>query len=768
MQSLIRHIGLLFLILIVGANDLRAQDDGTALLFSNESLPSFPAVESEVESNAPAELSADVVEYDQKNEIVTAKGNIELAQAGRLLRASKIDYDLNNDVVTATGDVVLRDTAGELYYADSFELKDEMKDGFVRGLRGVLLDGSNFSAEEAEKIQDIKILMRKASYTACERCESEPDKVIPWELKARTIEHDKVERRISYKDATLEVRGMPVVYVPYFSHADGSIKRKSGFLTPSMGYDTDLGATYQQDYYWSIAPDKDATIGVMAMTQEAPMLLAEYRQRFENADLEVNGGVTYSGRTDRVGNVDVARDEEVRGYLFSDAKWHLNDKWRAGSELEIVSDEQFLRQYNLSNEDVLENRLYVERFEERDYALVQAIRFKDVRVSDDIDQPNVIPEVYTNFVGQPNKTLGGRWHVEASALGLQRSGSEQDVARANVETGWSRLFSSDVGVITEVTAAVRGDAYRVNDRAGVSVNQSGNSSALRGFAYTHLKTALPLERQFETYQMLLEPLLAMTLGSNIDNNEDIPNEDSQDVFLDANNIFNPNRFPGYDRIEDNVHATYGLRTGIYNYKGHKGEIFLGQSYRFDDEDNPFQNGSGLEERESDFVGSVTAELGGRFRLNYGLQLKNDTLTSQRHEVDMGAVIGPANITARYFYADALEGTNLDRRREQMRGGVRYRLSDAWTAYGGAQYDLARETEGLRQVVYGFEYEGQCVNFSANAKRNITRNSSGDSGTQIIFRVGLKNIGEFETSAFTLGEDDKNDDEGEDLEDELVE
>lgn len=745
-----------------------AQEDGAALLFSSVSLPSFAAVESDVVSNAPAELSADVVEYDQKNEIVTAKGNIELFQAGRLLKASQIAYDLNEDIVTATGNVVLRDVAGELYYADNFELKDEMKNGFVRGLRGVLLDGSNFSAEEAEKIQDIKVLMKKASYTACERCESDPNKVVPWELKARTIEHDKVERRISYKDATLEVRGVPVVYVPYFSHADGTIKRKSGFLTPSMGYDSDLGATYQQDYYWSIAPDKDATIGVMAMTQEAPMVLAEYRQRFENADLEISGGVTHSGRTDRVGSVDVARDEEPRGYLFSDAKWHVNDKWRVGSELELVSDEQFLKQYNISNENVLENKLYAERFEDRDYALIQAIRFKDVRVGDDVDQPNVIPEVYANFVGQPNKTLGGRWHLETSALGLQRAGNEQDVARANVEAGWNRLFNSDSGVVTEVTAAVRGDAYRVNDRSGVSVNRSGNASALRGFAYTHVKTALPLERQFETYQMLLEPLLAMTLGSNVDNDGDIPNEDSQDVFLDVNNIFTPNRFPGYDRIEDQIHATYGLRTGIYSYKGNKGEVFVGQSYRFDDEDNPFRNGSGLEERESDFVGSVSAELGNRFRLNYGLQLKNDTLTSQRHELDMSASMGPVNISGRYFYADALDGTNLNQRREQVRGGVRYQLSDAWSAYGGAQYDLARETEGLRQVVYGFEYEGQCVNFSANAKRNITRDSSGDSGTQIIFRVGLKNIGEFETSAFTVGEDDNSDDEGEDLEDELVE
>ncbi len=750
------------------AND--SSYDGVSALFGTQSYQSFPARErsdsiSSDPNNAPVELLAERVEYDQKSEIVTAVGNIELVQNGRVLNASQISYDLNRDVVIASGNVRLMETTGEEYFADNFELTDQMKNGFVRELRGMLANGGHFTAEEAEKVNDLKVLMRKATYTACEPCKSNPNKSPTWQLKARDIEHNKESKRISYKDATFEVKGVPVAYLPYFSHPDGSVKRKSGFLTPSIGFDSQLGASYQQEYYWDIEPHRDATIGVAAFTGEAPLVNGEYRHRFENAEIVLDGGLTYSGRTDRNGTTEVAEENETRGHIFADATWNLNDKWRTGVEVEAVTDKQYLRQYNVSNEDVLENRLYVERFSGRDYALAQAIKFKDVRVSSaSADQPNVLPEFYAKFIGAPNETLGGRWHLEASGLGLRREGKDRDVLRGTADVGWSRLFSSQSGIITTVETSVRGDAYRTDDIVG-SNGQRTNEGALRGSAYAHVKSGLPLAKRLKASQVVVEPIVAITSVTNVDD-DDIPNEDSQDVFLDSTNLFNPNRFPGYDRIEDRTHTTYGVRMGVQTDKGNGGEIFLGQSYRFDDDssENPFQNGSGLDDQKSDFVGAIKANIGSNFNLNYRLQLENDTLASQRHELDTSVRMGPVELSGRYFYADSLDGTNLNVRREQIRSIAKYNFSDNWTVFAGMQYDLAEETQGLRQAVYGFDYDGQCVSYSLSAQRNLTSDSSGDSGTQILMRIGLKTLGEFETSAFTIGGSDGNDDDDDDDDD----
>ena len=717
-----------------------------------------------VAENSPSEvfspedqvdLLADRVEYDEIAGIVSAIGNVELVQSGRILRAEKVSYNLKQDKVSASGEVVLNEITGDTYFADNVELKDKMKDGFVYGLRGVLADGSRFTAEEAEKIADLKVIMRKASYTPCEPCKADSSKAPLWQIAAGEVTHHKDEQRVSYKDARFEVAGVPVAYTPYFSHPDGSVKRKSGFLSPTVGFDSDLGTSYQQEYYWSIAPEKDLTVGTALFTEEAPLMFGEYRQRFEEAEIQVNGGVTYSSRIDRVNNQDVKLGEEERGHLFVNGLWDINSKWRAGTSLELVSDDQYLRQYNISNKDVLENNIYVERFSNRNYGTAKLIRFKDVRVSDrSEDQPNVLPEIYTRFLGDPNSLLGGRWSVEASALGLQREGSDQDMSRGTLEAGWQKRHVSNIGLVSTLDLNTRGDAYRATDRdlADSVVARSDESSAVRGFAQANLQAGYPLERRFEKAQLVVEPLAAVTTGTNLNEDTDIPNEDSQDVFIDATNLFNANRFPGYDKIEDESHATYGLRTGLYGDNGYQGEVFLGQSYRFDDDDsdNPFPDGSGLSEQESDVVGNVSARMGEHLQLNYGLQFESDNFTSRRHEVDAEGKIGRLSLNTRYFYASALQGTDLNDSREQIRTGARYKLTDAWSVFGSAQYDLASETEGLRQASYGLDYQGQCVNFLVTGQRTLTNDSSGDSGTEIMMRLGLKNLGEFETSGFTLG------------------
>jgi LPS-assembly protein len=754
---------------------------GEDLLFAHTSVStpvfkstgSFPAVEpasprtAKVEAsediidtsdNAPVDLLADSVEYDEVNEIVSAIGNVELVQSGRILRAQKVTYNMSSDVVEAVGDVVLSEVTGEVYFADSVELKDEMKNGFVTGLRGVLEDGSRFTAENAEKISDLKVIMSKASYTACESCKKDPSKAPIWQIKAREVIHHKDEQRVSYKDATLEVAGVPILYSPYFSHTDGTVKRKSGFLIPSIGFDSDLGATYSQEYYWNVAPDKDVTVGAMVMTDVAPLVTGEYRQRFENAEIKVAGGLTYSDRTDTNNGREFQEDNQTRGHLDIEGLWNINDKWRAGTAIEVVSDSQYLRQYNISNEDVLENKVYVERFDGRDYATANLIRFKDIRVSNrKVDQPAVLPEVYSRFIGAPNSLLGGRGSIELSALGLHREGDDQDIGRTSLDTGWERRFVSNWGLVNTLNLNARGDVYFVNDAdiADGTTGRNDQTKALRGFANANFQTSYPVAQQFDVAQMVIEPIASVSLGTNLNENDNIPNEDSQDVFLDATNLFNSNRFPGYDRIEDESHVTYGVRTGLYGDNGYQGEVFLGQSYRFDkeDDDSQFPVGSGLSERESDIVGNLSINMGPDLRLNYALQLDNDSFSSQRHEVDMQGTIGPLTLGTRYFYANALQGTDLDESREQIRNTMRLKLTDEWSLIGAMQYDLASETEGLRKLSYGLDYQGQCVTFLINGERKLTKDSSGDSGARIMMRLGLKNLGEFETTGFTVGADE---------------
>ncbi len=707
-------------------------------------------------SSSPVDLQADKLVHDDNGQSVTAIGDVVLTQDGRTVRADKIVYNVNIDKVIASGNVVFTEINGDKHYANSAEFNNALKDGFVEGLKTFLVDGSRFKASNANHISGNKTVMKNAYYTPCEECKEHPDSTPLWQIRASKVEHDKQEKRVTYRNARFEVKGVPVAYLPYFSHPDGSVKRKSGFLTPSAGYKSDLGVFIQSSYYWAIAPEKDMTFGLMAMSDESPLAMIQWRQRWNNASLIADGTLTYSDRTDRDAVQNIERNESVRGNLSVDGRWDINNKWRSGIKLDIASDDQYLRQYDFDSEDVLENEIYLERFSGRNYANAHMLAFQDLRIAENQeDQPHILPEIQASFLGEQGKVpiIGGRWSFDASLLGLVRDDDEQDVNRIYSALGWQRRIVSDFGLVSVIDTNIQGSVYDINDRTGSNNGTTikGNSIENRAFGYVNALTSYPMVKMFKDYQVIIEPVASVTISPNIGINNDIPNEDSQDVQIDTLNLFEANRFPGVDGIEDKSHITYGFRSGIYGHEGSHGKVFIGQSYRFDEneDENPFSQGSGLNEQESDIVGQISGNYKENYQLDYRFQLDNHSLSSQRHEVDASAKFGKLSISSRYLFAKELEGTDINETREQINNSASYYLNDNWRVYGSARHDLGNNP-GLRKAGFGVDYLGQCISLSLIGERNLTDEASGDSGTEIMFRLGLKNLGELETSSVTIG------------------
>ncbi len=712
---------------------------------------------SRAQSQSPVDLQADALSHDDGGQIVTASGDVVLEQDGRVVKANQIVYNLAADTVVATGNVEFIEINGDKHYGERFEFNNALKDGFVEGLKTFLIDGSRFKASNGRHESGTKTVMKDAFYTPCEACKVDPDAAPLWQIRASEVEHDKEKKRITYRNARFEIKGVPIAYVPYFAHADGSVERKSGFLSPAAGYSSDLGAFVESSYYWSIAPDKDLTAGVRVMSDEAPLGFVEWRQRWQNASLVAEGSVTRSSRRDRSGGNEIVRDDDVRGHVSVDALWNINNKWRAGADINYTSDNQYFRQYDFNSEDILESEIFLERFSGRNYGVARLLKFQDLRVGedfdDDEDEPNILPEVELSFIGEPGGVplIGGRWSLDTSFLGLTRSDEGQDVNRAYAALGWKRRLVSDYGLVSVLDAHGEGAYYDVNDRVGSLGSNviQGNSDEGRAFAYFNAKTSYPISKQYKTSQLVVEPIVSATFSPNISLDDNIPNEDSQDVQLDALNVFEPDRFPGIDGVEDQSHMTYGLRTGLYGDGGSYGEAFIGQSYRFQDDDNPFAPGSGLDDRSSDVVGQLTASYGGDYTLDYRFQLDSENISSQRHEADATLTFSNLTLSSQYLYAKALGGTDIDERREQINNSASYDIDENWRVYGGMRHDLG-DDPGLRNANVGLDYLGQCISWSVIGQRTLTDDSSGDNGTEIFFRIGLKNLGEFQTSGFQLG------------------
>ena len=58
-------------------------------------------------------------------------------------------------------------------------------------------------------------------------------------IKAEKIIHDREKQNIEYTNAVLNIFDIPVLYFPKFFHPDPTVKRRSGFLTPSFSAGSD-------------------------------------------------------------------------------------------------------------------------------------------------------------------------------------------------------------------------------------------------------------------------------------------------------------------------------------------------------------------------------------------------------------------------------------------------------------------------------------------------------------------------------------------------
>ena len=694
----------------------------------------------------PFDIAAKELTHDEEKQTVTASGQVEVVQGEKVLRADKIVYNLETDVVSAIGNVALVDETGDVHTAEYVELSGDLKQGYVQGLLSVLADGSRFTSAEAKREDGVRTTMTNASYTPCKVCEEKPNPV--WQIKADKIEHDQEAKSVKYKNARLEILGVPLAYSPIFTHADPTVERKSGFLRPDYGWSDDVGTFVEAGYYFGdIAPDMDATVRVRPTTKAGVLVMGEWRQRFEKGRLQLNGSGVVSDRREEDGRIE---EDRKRGHLFATGLYDINDKWRAGMDIERVSDKGYLRFYDLSNENVLENEIYAERFAGRNYSRISALNFQDVRLGVRPEQPDILPMMEHRMYGEPVSALGGRWTVGTSALALHRDNNGQDMQRASTDIGWQRRDIFPVGLVTQMDLSARADFYSLQNR-DIAVTDPGrdeNSNRGRGMAVAGVTASYPVVKRLEKSQVVVEPIAGVSVSPQVDENDTgISNEDSVDIQLDTSNLFSLNRFTGVDGQEDGTRVNYGLRTGLYGDNGRYGKVFVGQSYRFD-EDDVFPEGSGLEDNSSDIVGQINLGLSKYLSADYRFQLDNRNLTMRRHELQAMGGNDTFTLNMGYIYFDRVVGTGFNEPREQFQTEGVYKLTEFWSINAYALQDLGQDP-GLRRAAAGVTYQDECFTFSLQGSRNLINEASGENGTTLMARIGFKNIGEISSPKIQL-------------------
>ena len=172
-----------------------------------------PAPRAVAGEEEPIDFAANTLEYDNEADIVTATGDVTMTREGNRVRADQISWNRRTGRVLATGNVSVTNPGGDVAYGDSIELTDTLKDGAVENLLIVLTDGGRLAAVRGNRANGVSTLDR-AIYSPC-RVEDEHGctKNPVWKITAVRVVHDPVKNRIRYKNAQLEIFGLPFLHL---------------------------------------------------------------------------------------------------------------------------------------------------------------------------------------------------------------------------------------------------------------------------------------------------------------------------------------------------------------------------------------------------------------------------------------------------------------------------------------------------------------------------------------------------------------------------
>jgi LPS-assembly protein len=704
--------------------------------------------------NEPVLLKADEITYDESLRLVTARGNVEIAQGDRVLLADVVTYNEKTTVMTASGHVALMESTGEVYFSEYAEFTNQMRDGVISALRVLLSDNSRMAAAGGKRTDGVITELSRGVFSPCDLCAKDPTRPPLWQVKAVRIVHDGETKDIEYRDAIMEIAGFPVFYTPYLSTPDPTVKRRSGFLFPSFGHMTGLGGVTKTPYFWNIAPDRDMTITPIYTSDQGPVLASQYRQRFDHGSLLLDGSITYGDKSDTAVNTG---QQTTRGHILGTGRFDIDETYRTGFDLARATDATYMRRYGFggagsqlggaNSAKELTTTAYVEGFSERNYGKVSGYAFQDIQANAVSGQtPLLLPLAQYNYVGG-NDSWGGHTRLDSSVLGLSRD-IGTDSRRLSLRPSWQLPYTSSAGHMTTVTTQLQADAYNVNN---VPIENGNSFSGTTGRLFPQMMVdwRYPFARQHERFTEVLEPVGAVVAAPPGNNPSKIPNEDSPAVDFDDLNILSMSRFPGVDRVEGGERVVYGLRWSGYAQDGAQASTFVGQSYAFQKHPE-FGAGSGLDNNVSDVVGRLRVTPAEYLDFLYRFRMDADNGMFRRHDVGLAAGPSSFRFTTDYVFsraqastATALATTNVGNR-EQISAGLQIKVTDNWDVRGQTIQDLTTATGGPLYNAGSVIYHDECLTFTTTVFRRYTSDRDLTPATGVFFSFIFKYLGDFES------------------------
>jgi len=662
-------------------------------------------------------VKADIIEYDQISDELVAKGNVRLESNASIITGTEMELsmDSNTGVIPNATFITRLNNSGSDFNKN------------IRGSASVLF----IEGVDKKKLEN-------ASITTCDAGQND------WFINASEIEINERSKTVDATNATLEFKGVPVLYSPLVNFSFNE-ERKSGFLAPSIGTTSRSGFETSAPYYFNLSPTSDATVTPRYFSKRGLQLQGEYRYLDEN----------YSG----VSSAEILNSDnyasDTRRYLIKINHQHKLAEGLTGSaRIEKVSDDNYFSDLesliSVTSQVSLPQEVQLNYANEDWNVNLIAQKFQNLSTSSPYER---LPSFSASYSKVNEDSLGFNQYETNLTLSLTQ------FERNNDYTGSDNTKGTRFVAKPSIAAPFEKNYGYIIPKLSMNLSsydlENGNASSKQFSIPTmSLDSGFFLDRKFKfgknNFTQTLEPRAFYTYTPYRDQSM-LPMFDTGLLDLNQNSIFTENQFVGGDRVIDANQFTLAATTRFIDVNGtERLSGTLAQRFYINDRKvlNEVQFANSVYRSDStDLFMLGFVRLNSSLTIDTELQYNPDASSTNRATVSSNYSPEPGKlIDASYRLIRSPSGSENDIKQINIAG--QWPVGKGYSTVGRYNYDIKKS--GVVEALGGLTYDAGCWSSSILLHRLSLATTEKPNYT-LFFQLELGGLGSLGTSKASLAD-----------------
>ncbi|MET0314917.1 MAG: LPS-assembly protein LptD, partial [Hansschlegelia sp.] len=456
-------------------------------------------------------------------------------------------------------------------------------------------------------------------------------------------------------------------------------------------------------------------------------------------------------------------------------EFNINEKWKFGWDVNLLSDKWVRGDYNLwGNGITATTTAYLIGQGDRSWFEGRGYKFYGLTRYDQQDRlPWVAPVLDYNYTLE-DPVFGGELSYNVNATNTYREdddfahyrtrlqprpdnslvGAAGTYSRLSADVDWRRRFIDPIGQVWTPFAFARGDLIYTDPDSDPSQGpflDHQQDFLGRGMAGVGLEYRYPFIARTGSVTHQIEPIAQVILRPNETQVGKLPNEDAQSLLFDDTTLFSWDKFSGYDRIEGGSRANVGAQYTLTTDSGASVSVLGGQSYDLFGRNSFAQLDatatgidSGLDSKRSDYVAGATFVPDQHFQFASHFRMDEKSFNLRTAEFQGQATFERVQANVIYGKYDEQPLQGYDNIRQGILGGARVFVTKDLYVEAGARYNLDYDVFDRTQLGFGLNNISDCLSLGFTYIRQIDNSSESISLNRIdhrfLVKVDLRTIG----------------------------